>query len=181
MRETWKGSRKGKGRDVGDGVSQRDMEEPRMVGPGEWNRSTPLESNHRNRRGWRSERTESMPVYPHRPNEARPGTTHRRTERSRTDGTGRLGQAHTNRKSEPCRILLAPTIDHRGDRPRSNLQHPTRMEEHQPRLRLALCRLSWMNLSVLGLLRVRFPLVGFPHGVTEGLPPEVFPSPPPWG
>src|SRR5262245_13044335 len=38
-----------------------------------------------------------------------------------------------------------------------------------------------MNASVRGLFRVFLPLVGTPQGVTDGRPPEVFPSPPPWG
>ena len=36
-----------------------------------------------------------------------------------------------------------------------------------------------MKVSVRGLLRVFLPLVGTPHGVHEGRPPEVLPSPPP--
>jgi len=38
-----------------------------------------------------------------------------------------------------------------------------------------------MNLSVRGLLRVFLPLVGTPQGETGWRPPEVRPSPPPWG
>lgn len=44
-----------------------------------------------------------------------------------------------------------------------------------------LCRLRWMNLSVMFLgLRVFMPLVCFPQGETEILP-LLFPLPPPWG
>src|SRR6202049_4145859 len=42
-------------------------------------------------------------------------------------------------------------------------------------------RLEMMNLVVDLFLRVFFPLVGKPHGVTGWRPPEVRPSPPPWG
>src|ERR1700735_813241 len=38
-----------------------------------------------------------------------------------------------------------------------------------------------INLSVRLLLRVLYPRVGWPHGVTGCLPPEVLPSPPPCG
>src|SRR5215208_2466095 len=38
-----------------------------------------------------------------------------------------------------------------------------------------------MNLSVRLLLRVLYPRVGWPQGVTGFLPPEVLPSPPPCG
>src|SRR4030095_5844615 len=38
-----------------------------------------------------------------------------------------------------------------------------------------------ISLSVCLLLRVRAPLVGWPHGVTGWRPPEVRPSPPPCG
>src|SRR4029453_10539664 len=38
-----------------------------------------------------------------------------------------------------------------------------------------------MNLSVRLFLRVLYPRVGCPHGVTGLRPPEVFPSPPPSG
>src|SRR5690606_7974669 len=42
-------------------------------------------------------------------------------------------------------------------------------------------RLARMNLVVDLFLRVFFPLVGKPHGVTGCRPPEVRPSPPPCG
>src|SRR5262249_59366388 len=42
-------------------------------------------------------------------------------------------------------------------------------------------RLEMMNLSVDLLVRVFLPLVGKPHGVTGWRPPDVRPSPPPWG
>src|SRR5262245_59882566 len=42
-------------------------------------------------------------------------------------------------------------------------------------------RLETMNLLVDLLLRVFFPLVGKPHGVTGWRPPDVRPSPPPCG
>src|SRR5436305_10360776 len=42
-------------------------------------------------------------------------------------------------------------------------------------------RLEMMNLVVDLFLRVFLPLVGLPHGVTGWRPPEVRPSPPPWG
>src|ERR1700680_5322991 len=42
-------------------------------------------------------------------------------------------------------------------------------------------RLAMMNLVVDLFLRVFFPLVGKPHGVTGWRPPEVRPSPPPCG
>src|ERR1700685_979914 len=38
-----------------------------------------------------------------------------------------------------------------------------------------------IHLSVRLLLRVLYPRVGCPHGVTGWRPPEVFPSPPPCG
>src|SRR5205085_1150550 len=38
-----------------------------------------------------------------------------------------------------------------------------------------------MNLLVRLLLRVLYPRVGWPHGVTGWRPPEVLPSPPPCG
>src|SRR3982750_4546057 len=38
-----------------------------------------------------------------------------------------------------------------------------------------------MNLSVDFRLRVLYPLVGSPHGVTGWRPPDVLPSPPPSG
>src|SRR6266436_4232740 len=38
-----------------------------------------------------------------------------------------------------------------------------------------------INLSVRLLLRVLYPRVGWPHGVTGCRPPEVLPSPPPCG
>src|SRR5207245_3711313 len=38
-----------------------------------------------------------------------------------------------------------------------------------------------MNLSVRLLLRVLYPRVGWPQGVTGCRPPEVLPSPPPCG
>src|SRR5579884_2697462 len=38
-----------------------------------------------------------------------------------------------------------------------------------------------MNLSVRLLLRVLYPRVGCPHGVTGWRPPDVLPSPPPCG
>src|SRR3990170_4023802 len=38
-----------------------------------------------------------------------------------------------------------------------------------------------MNLSLALLERVFLPLVDLPHGVTGWRPPEVRPSPPPWG
>src|ERR1017187_5720475 len=38
-----------------------------------------------------------------------------------------------------------------------------------------------IHLSVRLLLRVLNPRVGWPQGVTGGRPPEVLPSPPPWG
>src|SRR5262249_61373264 len=44
-----------------------------------------------------------------------------------------------------------------------------------------LWRLRRMNLVVDLLVRVFLPLVGKPHGVTGGRPPEVRPSPPPCG
>src|SRR5258705_12513652 len=42
-------------------------------------------------------------------------------------------------------------------------------------------RLEMMNLVVDLFFRVFLPLVGKPHGVTGCRPPEVRPSPPPWG
>src|SRR6266498_5915091 len=42
-------------------------------------------------------------------------------------------------------------------------------------------RLLTMNCEVRLLLRVLAPLVGLPHGVTGWRPPDVLPSPPPWG
>src|SRR4029077_17670185 len=44
-----------------------------------------------------------------------------------------------------------------------------------------LVRRLTMNLSVRLLLRVLYPRVGLPHGVTGLRPPEVLPSPPPCG
>src|SRR6266545_6120639 len=44
-----------------------------------------------------------------------------------------------------------------------------------------LSRRLMMNRSVRLLLRVLYPLVGSPHGLTGWRPPEVFPSPPPCG
>src|SRR5213596_2010787 len=44
-----------------------------------------------------------------------------------------------------------------------------------------LSRRLTMNRSVRLLLRVLYPLVGSPHGLTGCRPPEVFPSPPPCG
>ena len=38
-----------------------------------------------------------------------------------------------------------------------------------------------INLLVFLLILVFLPLVGLPHGVDGCLPPEVLPSPPPWG
>src|ERR1035438_888388 len=38
-----------------------------------------------------------------------------------------------------------------------------------------------ISASVRLLLRVLYPRVGCPHGVTGWRPPEVLPSPPPWG
>src|SRR5258707_11837840 len=38
-----------------------------------------------------------------------------------------------------------------------------------------------INLSVRLLLRVLYPRVGWPHGVTGCRPPDVLPSPPPCG
>src|SRR5208337_1177904 len=38
-----------------------------------------------------------------------------------------------------------------------------------------------MNLSLCFALRVRYPLVGTPHGVQGCRPPELLPSPPPIG
>src|SRR5262249_22809500 len=38
-----------------------------------------------------------------------------------------------------------------------------------------------MKTSVRRLLRVLWPLVGWPHWLTGWRPPEVRPSPPPWG
>src|SRR5205814_6757136 len=46
---------------------------------------------------------------------------------------------------------------------------------------LYLLRRLTMNLSVRLLLRVLYPRVGWPQGVTGCRPPEVFPSPPPCG
>lgn len=47
---------------------------------------------------------------------------------------------------------------------------------------LAWCLVTLMNLPEgLFFLRVLEPFVGLDHGVTEGLPPEVLPSPPPCG
>src|SRR5437764_14808464 len=43
------------------------------------------------------------------------------------------------------------------------------------------CLLFTMNSSVRLLLRVLYPRVGWPQGVTGWRPPEVLPSPPPWG
>src|SRR5262245_13392561 len=43
------------------------------------------------------------------------------------------------------------------------------------------CRLDTMNLLVRLFLRVFLPLVGKPQGETGWRPPEVRPSPPPWG
>src|SRR5258708_38860563 len=46
---------------------------------------------------------------------------------------------------------------------------------------LYLLRRLTMKTSVRLLLRVLYPRVGWPHGVTGGRPPEVLPSPPPCG
>src|SRR5574341_1278775 len=46
---------------------------------------------------------------------------------------------------------------------------------------MAYFRLLTMNGSVRLFLRVLKPLVGLPQGVTGWRPPEVLPSPPPWG
>src|ERR671911_3109129 len=51
----------------------------------------------------------------------------------------------------------------------------------QPFLFLAKWRERTIIWLLLRLLRVRAPLVGLPHGVTGWRPPEVRPSPPPWG
>src|SRR5664280_387521 len=46
---------------------------------------------------------------------------------------------------------------------------------------LPLLRRVTINTSVRLLLRVLYPRVGWPHGVTGCRPPEVLPSPPPCG
>lgn len=103
-----------------------------------------------------------------------------RHETERMDAAELTVQDPTNMKFETRREGLCQCDNHqRGSWPCPMVCCAHKLEGDQPRLRLALCLLSWMNLSVLGLLRVLFPLVGLPHGVTEGLPPEVFPSPPP--
>src|SRR5580704_1306700 len=50
-----------------------------------------------------------------------------------------------------------------------------------PILDVYLLRRFTINLSVRLLFRVLYPRVGWPHGVTGCLPPEVLPSPPPCG
>ena len=39
----------------------------------------------------------------------------------------------------------------------------------------------FITIKLLTDLLVLPPFVGLPHGLTDVRPPEVFPSPPPWG